>query len=141
MEPAKRSSFSVLNRQRIHKIDNRAIHVFLRRLVGALDVPNTEFSVVFITDAAMRDYNRNYRGLDKTTDVLSFCGEDSYLGDILISSETAYNQAHRSRTLSFETNLHRLMLHGLLHLMGYDHETDEGQMRTIERRLRRKLEC
>ena len=102
---------------------------------------NAEFSVVFVTDGIIRRYNRDYRGFDKPTDVLSFPGEDGYLGDILISSETAYNQARKSSTLSFETNIHRLLLHGLLHLMGYDHEIDDGEMRTIERRLRRRFQC
>ncbi|HEY2847109.1 MAG TPA: rRNA maturation RNase YbeY, partial [Pyrinomonadaceae bacterium] len=90
---------------------------------------------------AMRDYNRNYRGYDKSTDVLSFRGDGGCLGDILISSETAYNQARNSGKLSFQSNIHRLIVHGLLHLMGYDHETDNGEMRSIERRLRRKFQC
>ena len=101
----------------------------------------SEFSVVFVTDDMIRRYNRDYRGFDKATDVLSFSGDDGYLGDILISSETAYNQARKSKTLSFETNIHRLLLHGLLHLMGYDHETDGGEMRMLERRLRRRFQC
>ena len=89
----------------------------------------------------MQAYNRDYRGFDKPTDVLSFPGDRSYLGDILISSETAYNQARKSATLTFERNLRRLILHGLLHLMGYDHETDNGEMRIMERRLRRRFQC
>jgi probable rRNA maturation factor len=99
------------------------------------------FSVVLIPDSVMRRYNRDYRGFDKPTDVLSFRGDAAYLGDILISSETAYNQALKSATLSFEKNVRRLILHGLLHLMGYDHETDNGEMRAIERRLRRRFQC
>jgi probable rRNA maturation factor len=106
-----------------------------------LGVERSEFSVVFVTDETIRRYNRDYRGFDKPTDVLSFSGDDDYLGDILISSETAYNQALKSKILSFETNIHRLLLHGLLHLMGYDHETDDGEMRTLERRLRRRFQC
>ena len=97
--------------------------------------------MVFVTDGKIRRYNRQYRGLDKPTDVLSFPGEDRYLGDILISSETAYNQASKSQTLTFETNVQRLILHGLLHLMGYDHETDHGEMRAMEHRLRRRFQC
>jgi len=89
----------------------------------------------------MQNYNRTYRGYDKPTDVLSFRGEAGYLGDILISSETAYNQALKSRKLNFQNNIHRLIVHGLLHLMGYDHETDNGEMRAIERRLRRRFQC
>ena len=97
--------------------------------------------MVIITDEMIQRYNRQYRGFDKPTDVLSFRSDPRYLGDILISSETAYNQARKSKTLTFETNIRRLILHGLLHLIGYDHETDEGQMRTIERRLRRRFQC
>ena len=110
-------------------------------LMLELGVQDQSLSVVFITDAMMQRYNRRYRDLDKPTDVLSFRGEQQYLGDVLISSETAYNQALKSRTLSFEMNLRRLILHGLLHLMGYYHETDDGEMRTIERRLRRRFQC
>ena len=110
-------------------------------MVPELGVQEREFSVVLITDETMREYNRRYRGFDKPTDVLSFRGEQLYLGDILISSETAYNQARHSRTLTFEKNVRRLILHGLLHLMGYDHEIDNGEMRTIERRLRRRFQC
>jgi probable rRNA maturation factor len=106
-----------------------------------LGAERSEFSVVFVTDEMIRRYNRDYRGFDKATDVLSFSGDDTYIGDILISSETAYNQARTSKTLSFETNVQRLLLHGLLHLMGYDHETDHGEMRTLERRLRRRFQC
>ena len=114
---------------------------FLRELTTALNLAGREFSVVFVTDEAIRVYNRKYRGYDKPTDVLSFQGDTDYLGDILISTETAYNQMRQSRTLNFERNLRRLILHGLLHLMGYDHETDNGEMRTIERRFRRRFEC
>jgi probable rRNA maturation factor len=134
-------TFLVINRQRKHTINRRDLGRFLQRLSPALKISDREFSVVFISDEAMRAYNRDYRRFDKPTDVLSFRGDDGYLGDILISAETAYNQASRSRTLTFESNLHRLMLHGLLHLMGYDHETDNGEMRTIERRFRQKFQC
>jgi len=106
-----------------------------------LGLVDSSFSVVFITDENIRRYNRQYRGLDKPTDVLSFPGENGYLGDILISSETAYNQARKSNKLTFETNVQRLVLHGLLHLMGYDHETDHGEMKAFERRLRRRFQC
>jgi len=99
------------------------------------------FTVVFVTDKAIHDYNLRYRHMDKPTDVLSFMGEDGYLGDIVISAETAWQQARKSATLSFDDNIRRLALHGLLHLAGYDHETDNGEMRALERRLRRKFQC
>ena len=141
MAPAAKPGFLVLDRQRRHSVDTRGIRRFLSRLVADLGIADRTFSVVFVTDVIIRGYNRKYRGFDKATDVLSFRGDDDYLGDILISSETAYNQARRSRTLDFKRNLHRLTLHGLLHLMGYDHETDNGEMRVVERRFRRRFEC
>jgi probable rRNA maturation factor len=133
--------YIVVNKQRKHAIDQRSLRRFLPIIVQALRIEEFPFSIVFVADEEMRRYNRQYRGYDKPTDVLSFRGDQRYLGDILISSETAYNQALKSRTLSFEKNICRLILHGLLHLMGYDHETDDGQMRSLERRLRRKFQC
>jgi probable rRNA maturation factor len=133
--------YIIINKQRKHAIDCRSVRRFLLTLVSELGVQHRTVSVVLITDSAMQRYNRQYRGFDKPTDVLSFPGEQLYLGDILISSETAYNQSLKSRVLSFEQNVRRLILHGLLHLIGYDHETDDGQMRSIERRLRRRFQC
>jgi len=136
-----RPNYLVINQQRKHAINGTRVRKFLSILVPALGLVEPSFSVVFITDKDIRRYNRDYRGLDKPTDVLSFAGENGYLGDILISSETAYNQALKSNKLTFETNVQRLVLHGLLHLMGYDHETDQGEMKAFERRLRRRFQC
>jgi probable rRNA maturation factor len=134
-------SYQLLNRQRKHRIDSRGVRHFLSGLVREISRPGASFSVVFVTDRVMHAYNLRYRRVDKPTDVLSFRGEDGYLGDILISTETAWEQARKSQTLSFDDNIRRLLLHGVLHLSGYDHETDNGEMRTIERRLRRKFQC
>lgn len=139
MKTAKR--YHLLNHQRKHRIDSRGVHRFLAGLVAALGRPEASFCVVFVNDKAMHAYNHRYRHIDKTTDVLSFSGEADYLGDIVISTETAWKQARKSPTLTFNDNIRRLLLHGLLHLTGYDHETDDGEMRAIERRLRRKFEC
>ena len=133
--------YIVINKQRKHAIDNSKLRRFISSLLPELGVQDRSFSVVLITDETMRGYNREYRGFDEATDVLSFSGDAGYLGDILISAETAYTQARKSSTLSFETNLRRLILHGLLHWTGYDHETDDGEMRAIERRLRRRFQC
>jgi probable rRNA maturation factor len=137
----KEKNHVIINKQRKHAVDQAELRGFVPRLLSELDIEDRPFAVVFITDAAMRDYNRMYRGYDKPTDVLSFRGDGGYLGDILISAETAYNQARKSSNLSFQANVHRLIVHGLLHLMGYDHETDSGEMRAIERRLRRRFQC
>ena len=133
--------YNLIDKQRKHAIDHSKLRRFISSLLPDLGVRDRPFSVVLITDETMRGYNRKYRGFDKPTDVLSFRGEFGYLGDILVSTETAYNQARKSSTLSFETNVRRLILHGLLHLTGYDHETDDGEMRAIERRLRRRFQC
>jgi probable rRNA maturation factor len=138
------SAALVLNRQRKHAIDAAGVHRFVSQVTSHIGRPDASLSVVFVTDKAIQAYNRQYRYMDKATDVLSFAAEDGdegYLGDILISTETAYSQAGKSSTLSFETNIRRLLLHGILHLVGYDHETDHGEMRALERRLRRRFQC
>jgi probable rRNA maturation factor len=131
----------VLNKQRIHPIRTAAVRTFLLGLLSHQENRSASLSVVLIDDRSMQTYNRKYRGFDKPTDVLSFRGDDGYLGDILISVETAFRQASRSSALTLESNIRRLVLHGFLHLSGYDHETDNGEMRAIERRLRRTFKC
>lgn len=133
--------YLVLNKQRKHAIDTRGIRRFLSEVTAFQGIAARELSVVFISDSIMQEYNRKYRGMDKPTDVLSFRGDGNYLGDILISAETAYQQARKSSVLTFGANIRRLVLHGFLHLAGFDHETDNGEMRAIERRMRRKFQC
>lgn len=92
-------------------------------------------------DREMRRLNREFRGKDKSTDVLSFPGdatpEGRHLGDIVVSVETARRQAaERGHGLDREVRL--LLLHGLLHCLGHDHESDAGEMDRLERKLRRK---
>jgi probable rRNA maturation factor len=92
-------------------------------------------------DRTMRALNRDRRGKDKTTDVLSFPGgqtpEGYHLGDIVISVPQAQRQAD-SAGHPLERELRLLLLHGVLHCLGYDHETDDGAMDQIEKRLRRR---
>jgi len=99
-------------------------------------------TVVVTTDRRIRALNRTWRGVDKATDVLSFPagedpGPDRHLGDLVIARETAARQA-RAEGHAVATEMRVLALHGLLHLLGYDHERDSGDMARIERRLRRK---
>jgi len=131
----------VLNKQRKHAIDMADIKTFFSELAEYQGKHAMAFTVVLINDEAMQGYNRKYRGFDKTTDVLSFRGDGDYLGDILISVETAFAQARKSSVLTLSSNIRRLSLHGFLHLSGYDHESDNGEMRAIETRLRRKFKC
>ncbi len=109
---------------------------------GADRAESVTLGVRFASDREVRRLNRDYRGKDKPTDVLSFPGgpeeEDGsyHVGDILISIPTARRQA-AERGHPVERELKVLLLHGLLHCLGYDHEADQGKMERLERRLRR----
>jgi len=95
-------------------------------------------AVALVSDALVRRLNRRYRGRDYATDVLSFPAHDgAFLGDIVIARGVARRQA-RAAGHSDATELRILALHGLLHLLGYDHEHDDGKMRRVESRLRRR---
>ena len=102
-------------------------------------------TVAIVSDAALKELNRRFRGVNNVTDVLSFPAEKGpgvpgpFLGDIVIARGMARKQA---KTLghSLTAELRVLTLHGLLHLLGYDHETDRGRMNRVEARLRRKAE-
>ena len=94
-------------------------------------------TVALVADRRVRVLNRQYRGKDRTTDVLSFpAGEPGQLGDVVIAVGLARLQA-RAAGHACGTELRVLALHGLLHLLGYDHERDDGRMARLERRLRR----
>ncbi|MFZ0661140.1 MAG: rRNA maturation RNase YbeY [Acidobacteriaceae bacterium] len=100
-------------------------------------------SVLLTGDAEVRRLNREFRGKDRATDVLSFPAGDGpgrarIAGDLAISVETAAKEAER-RGHSLELELRVLLLHGVLHLAGYDHETDSGEMARKENTLRKKL--
>jgi probable rRNA maturation factor len=118
----------------------RELARFLRQTIEATGLAG-EVSVLLTGDEAIRALNRRYRRKDKATDVLSFPAAEmaeGVAGDLVISLETALMQAEeRGHTLEMEIRL--LLLHGLLHLAGYDHETDKGTMRRKEARLRREL--
>ena len=95
-------------------------------------------TIAVVPDARVRALNRQFRKKDTPTDVLSFPSDErGYLGDVVIATGVARRQA-RDAGHSLQTELRVLALHGLLHLLGYDHERDNGRMARIERRLRRK---
>jgi probable rRNA maturation factor len=103
-----------------------------------------EVTLALVSDARMRALNRMYRGKDYATDVLSFpaglereASAERFLGDIVIATGVARRQA-RDLGHSLAVELRILSLHGLLHLLGYDHERDRGRMRTLEQRLLRQ---
>lgn len=125
------------NPNRYPEAQARRLRPWLERLVGALAPQAESLGIRFSGDREMRRANRTWRGKDKTTDVLSFPGEDGHLGDILISVPTARRQAEAAGH-PVERELKILLLHGVLHCLGYDHETDQGEMERLERRLRRR---
>ena len=105
-----------------------------------------DLSIAIVSDRRMRALNRQFRGKDAVTDVLSFpsdpssslrAGEPRFLGDIVIASGVAIKQA-RAAGHTIQTEVRVLALHGLLHLIGYDHEADDGAMARAEMRLRKK---
>lgn len=123
-------------------VDEAAVVVDGQRVLDRMGLPEAELSVVICTDAFIQPLNRDYRGLDKPTDVLSFSqreGEeadpdDPMLGDVIISLDTAQRQAQeRGHGLAVEVRV--LLVHGILHLLGYDHEVDAEaeEMEALER--------
>ena len=97
-----------------------------------------DVTIALVSDARIRALNREYRQKDAATDVLSFpADEPGTLGDIVIAAGVARRQATEAGH-SLQTELRVLALHGLLHLLGYDHEHDDGRMARLERRLRAK---
>lgn len=126
------------NRQRSITINNDEVREFLRRLSDEV-ARGAEFAVLVTSDEAVRRANRAFRGQAKTTDVLSFPdGEDGRLGDVMIAAGRAAKQA-AERGLRPTDEIKVLALHGLLHLQGYDHETDGGRMARREKQLRKKF--
>jgi probable rRNA maturation factor len=141
----------VINRQQRVRLDLRGARLYVRRVRAALRLGRKNFGVCFVDDARIAELNRRYRRKPRPTDVLSFpwkseaprAGGDrdfrNYLGDIVISAETARRNA-RAAGHSTAREIRWLILHGTLHLLGYDHETDDGKMTRLERALRHRLE-
>jgi probable rRNA maturation factor len=128
----------LLDKQR-HRLSALRLRRGLAVAARALRVRG-ELTLVFCGDARIRTLNRRYRGKDKPTDVLSFSGPgaDEGVGDVVISVPAARRNARRLRR-GLPEELEVLALHGFLHTLGYDHETDDGTMERLEARLRRRL--
>ena len=114
----------------------RGLAAWLTRIAPAS--ARGDLSVALISDRRMRVLNRQFRGKDAVTDVLSFpAGTRGFLGDIVIAAGVAKRQA-RAAGHRIQTEIRVLALHGLLHLLGYDHDADDGKMARAEVRLRKK---
>jgi probable rRNA maturation factor len=141
----------VLNRQHRTAVDLGGARKFVRRLRTALKLGGRDFNVCFVDDREIERLNADYRGERRPTDVLSFLWPDGrqgsdisgrelrgFLGDVVISAETARRNARREGH-SAANEIRWLVLHGVLHLLGYDHETDQGEMTALELTLRERL--
>ncbi|HJZ79669.1 MAG TPA: rRNA maturation RNase YbeY [Pyrinomonadaceae bacterium] len=133
----------IINRQRLRPVNGHL--EFIARALQAMGT-SSDVTIVFVRDAAMRKLNRQFRSRDYATDVLSFptsaeqfeAENQAQLGEVVISVDRAAAQA-KENGLSFANEVRQLILHGLLHLCGYDHETDHGEMNRLELKLRKKL--
>jgi probable rRNA maturation factor len=145
----------ILNRQRRIPLAVGPLTSFCEQVRRELGFPEESVTVCFVSDPAIARMNRKFRGKQGPTDVLSFPAHRSrvrgarlprrrqtrpghYVGDIVISPETARRYARR-RSHGLASELRVLILHGMIHLAGFDHENDSGEMLQLERRLRRRL--
>jgi probable rRNA maturation factor len=134
----------------VARLSRRDVTGFTRKVLltleklDRLDEEITDVSIAFVDDEAMKNLNRKFRHKNRTTDVLTFPADKSYsdpnrtgrpLGDIVISLDQARRQA-ASEKHSLATELRYLIVHGMLHALGYDHETDNGEMSALERQVR-----
>src|ERR1700680_3867109 len=149
-----RAFVTIENRQKSVRVELRPLQNFLGKVIQELALDKECVAIRLINDTEMARLNREYRNKRRTTDVLSFPAEErhrpsglqsrvrnlkgSFLGDIAISPMVARRNA-RAFGRRLEDELRILTLHGVLHLLGYDHETDRGEMNRVEQRLRRKL--
>ena len=138
-------AIEVVSKQRLARVNRDRIGDLARQTLVSVGHPDSALTVAFVRDRRIRELNLYFRGKDQATDVLSFpAGEpgDSvatdYLGDIVISADTAARQA-KEASHSLDREVNELVIHGVLHLCGYDHETDQGEMNRLELKLRRKL--
>ena len=128
----------IINRQRSKPINAKPLRELGERALRTIGSRKQAATIVFVSDAAIRKLNKQFRGKDQVTDVLSFPNEaeafeaenQSQLGEVVISVQRAADQAKQNR-LTFSNEVEQLILHGLLHLCGYDHETDDGKMNRL----------
>jgi probable rRNA maturation factor len=135
----------ILNQQKRVRLLLPPLEKFADRLLRQMQIKPGNVAIAFVTDKEIARLNKTYRKKSKPTDVLSFpaqsverLNKDKFLGDIAIAPGVARRYAKKNgRTL--ESEMCVLILHGILHVLGYDHETDQGQMDRIETKLRHKL--
>jgi len=127
----------ILNRQKKYSVRADSIRKMAEEVLAHFKLGHRSLSLVLVGRNRIRTLNTRYRGISQSTDVLSFgdCGIPGHLGDIVISLPNADHNA-RVEQHSLQKEIGWLILHGILHLAGYDHERDRGEMSRLERRLR-----
>ncbi len=123
------------------KVDVVPFSKYIKKLVAAIETQDGMLNVVFVNDKYIRALNKAYRGKDKATDVLSFSyGPDELIGEVYVSVETAERQA-KDHKHSLSDELIRLIVHGILHVYGYDHEKDRDykKMFAVEKKVLGKI--
>lgn len=136
----------IVNRQTRHRVNAKHWREFTAASLKAVKRRTSSVSLVFVSDGAIRRLNQRFRGQNRVTDVLAFPAraeafetrDRATLGEIVISIDRAATQA-KTNGLTMKNEIEQLILHGLLHLCGYDHETDDGEMNRLELRLRKRL--
>jgi rRNA maturation RNase YbeY len=129
------------NRLRSVKFHEPRLTGLVNTILSEIGESASELSLSFVGDQRMRGLNRRYRGKDRTTDVLAFAVREGpmvdvrQLGDVVISVPTAIHQAKEDRR-SIDAELTTLLIHGILHLCGYDHERSKKEARRMQRRER-----
>jgi probable rRNA maturation factor len=131
---------SIVNSQKIVKLDLREIKSIAAGALGAIEEKEAELSIYFVDDAQIRNLNYRYRGFDKPTDVLAFSmrdgealrGAEGILGDVVVSTETAVNQARRFRK-DVKDEIALYLIHGVLHLAGYD-DTSPSERKKMQKK-------
>ncbi len=131
-----RLELTLQNRSTYPELRGRDWRDWLEKVVSALAPSARSLGIRFCGERAMLKAQREFRGRDSVTDVLSFPDDpEDHLGDILLCVPKARRQAPGGDT---RREVKKLLLHGILHCLGYDHETDDGTMDALEKRLRRK---
>lgn len=136
------------NEQKICRVNSGQLKERVKIILETLDCRNKEISILIVTDSRIRELNQQYRNIDDPTDVLSFPqhegnpeGPGSHLlGDVVISAETAARQAGEHQ-LSLEEELVLLLIHGILHLLGYDHEKSREEEKKMKQKTSKVFEA
>ena len=135
------------NRQNKRKISKIPLRKVARKILSVSGCPDAQLSILIVDDAQIQEVNHDYLGKDRPTNVISFAMQEGegggvqpdLLGDVVISAETAARDAYEAQA-SFESELYFLLLHGILHLLGYDHEDNPVEARRMEQKSEELLQ-